>query len=82
MGWFLLGNAFISRPSNRGTINVLQETGFSEANVMSQKACSKSFTPFGHKHLANDIVPDILSVARGGTGCSSLNSGNILLGKY
>ena len=75
-----MGDAFISRPSNRGDINVLQTTGTSQADVMSQNACTSSFSLLGHSHSANDIVSDILSVARGGTGCSSLTSGNILLG--
>ena len=66
-----MGNAFISRPSNRGNINVLQETGLSEADVMSQRACSESFTPFGHKHSANDITSGTLPISRGGTGASS-----------
>ncbi len=75
-----MGDAFISRPSNRGNINVLQETGLSETDVMSQKACTDSFLALGHSHSANDIVSDILSVALGGTGCSSFTSGEILLG--
>ncbi|MBQ6144042.1 MAG: hypothetical protein IJI84_06180 [Clostridia bacterium] len=75
-----MGNAFISRPSNRGNINVLQTTGTSQSDVMPQNACTSSFSLLGHSHSANDIVSDILSVARGGTGCSSLTSGNILLG--
>ena len=66
-----MGNAFISRPSNRGNINVLQETGLSEADVMSQRACSESFTPFGHKHSASDITSGTLPISRGGTGASS-----------
>ena len=66
-----MGNAFISRPSNRGNINVLQETGLSEADVMSQRACSESFTPFGHKHSANDITSGNLPISKGGTGASS-----------
>ena len=75
-----MGDAFISRPSNRGNINVLQTTGTSQADVMSQNACTSFFSLLGHSHSANDIVLDILSVARGGTGCSSLTSGDILLG--
>jgi len=75
-----MGNAFISRLSNRGHINVLQTTGTSQADVMSQNACTSSFSALVHSHSANDIVSDILSVARGGTGCSSLTSGDILLG--
>ena len=47
---------------------------------MSQNACTSSFSLLGHSHSANDIVSGIFSVARGGTGCSSLTSGNILLG--
>ena len=66
-----MGDAFISRPSNRGNINVLQETGLSEADVMSQRACSESFTPFGHKHSASDITSGTLPISRGGTGASS-----------
>lgn len=67
-----MGNAFISRPANRGNINVLQETGLSEADVMSQRACSESFTPFGHKHSANDITSGTLPISRGGTSASSV----------
>ena len=67
-----MGDAFISRPSNRGNINVLQETGLSEADVMSQRACSESFTPFGHKHSANDITSGTLPISRGGTSASSV----------
>lgn len=67
-----MGDAFISRPSNRGNINVLQETGLSEADVMSQRACSESFTPFGHKHSANDIASGTLPISRGGTSASSV----------
>ena len=75
-----MGNALISRLSNKGNAVVLQTTGTSQSDVMSQKACTDSFSALGHSHSANDIVSDILSVARGGTGCLSLASGEILLG--
>ena len=63
-----MGNAFISRPSNRGNINVLQTTGTSQADVMSQYACTSSFSLLGHKHSANDITSGTLPISRGGTG--------------
>ncbi len=66
-----MGNAFISRPSNRGNINVLQTTGTSQADVMSQYACTSSFSLSGHKHPANDITSGTLPISRGGTGASS-----------
>ncbi len=66
-----MGNAFISRPSNRGNINVLQTTGTSQADVMSQYACTSSFSLSGHKHSANDITSGTLPISRGGTGASS-----------
>ena len=67
-----MGNALISRASNKSNVNVLQETGLSETDVMSQRACSESFTPFGHKHSANDITSGTLPISRGGTGASSV----------
>lgn len=69
-----MGNALISRASNKSNVNVLQETGLSETDVMSQRACSESFTPFGHKHSANDITSGTLPISRGGTGASSATS--------
>ena len=45
-----MGDAFISRPSNRGNINVLQTTETSQADVMSQNACTSSFSLLGHSH--------------------------------
>ena len=66
-----MGNALISRASNKSNVNVLQEVGTSQADVMSQNACTSSFSLLGHKHSANDITSGTLPISRGGTGASS-----------
>ena len=69
-----MGNALISRASNKSNVNVLQEVGTSQADVMSQNACTSSFSLLGHKHSASDITSGTLPISRGGTGASSATS--------
>lgn len=75
-----MGDALISRTSKNSNINIVQETGTSAANVMSQKACTDRFALKSHNHAVSDLTSGTLSVSRGGTGQTSLTSGAILLG--
>lgn len=75
-----MGDALISRTSKNGNINIVQESGASTTNVMSQKACTDSFALKSHNHAVSDLTSGTLSVSRGGTGKTTLTSGAILLG--
>ncbi len=69
-----MGNALISRASNKSNVNVLQEVGTSQADVMSQNACTSSFSRLGHSHSTSDITSGTLPISRGGTSASSATS--------
>ena len=69
-----MGNALISRASNKSNVNVLQEVGTSQADVMSQNACTSFFSRLGQSHSASDITSGTLPISRGGTGASSATS--------
>ena len=75
-----MGEALISRSSKQENINIVQETGTSTTDVMSQNASTNSFAAKIHSHSVSDLNSGVLSVLQGGTGQSSLNSGQILLG--
>ena len=75
-----MGEALISRPSKKENINIVQETGTSTTDVMSQNASTNSFAAKIHSHSVSDLNSGVLPVWQGGTGQSSLNSGQILLG--
>lgn len=66
-----MGNALISRASVFQSANIVQETGNSTTSVMSQNASTVNFAGTNHTHSANDILSDVLSMARGGTGTSN-----------
>lgn len=50
-----MGNAIISRASKRNNINIVQETGTSTSDVMSQKASTQLLAPKEHLHCSYDI---------------------------
>ena len=50
-----MGDAIISRTSKSNKISVVQETGNSETDVMSQKASTKLLAPTGHLHYSYDV---------------------------
>lgn len=76
----LLEDALISRTSKHNDINILQETGSSTTSVMSQNACTDSFSLKSHSHTVSDLTSGTLPVSMGGTGQTNLSSGAILLG--
>ena len=67
-----MGDALISRSPKDSNINIVQESGASTTNVMSQKACTDSFALKSHNHTVSDLTSGTLSVSRDGTGASSL----------
>lgn len=75
-----MGDALISRTLKNGSVNIVQETGTSAINIMSQKACTDNFALIKHNHAVSDLTSGTVSVSRGGTGQTTLSSGAILLG--
>lgn len=75
-----MSDALISRVLKTCGADVVQATGNSAVDVMSQKACTDSFSLLQHTHSISDLTSGTLSVSKGGTGKTSLTSGAILLG--
>lgn len=75
-----MSDALISRVLKTCGADIVQATGNSAVDVMSQKACTDSFSLLQHTHTISDLTSGTLSVLNGGTGKTSLTSGAILLG--
>lgn len=75
-----MADAILSRTLKDCNVNIVQETGTSTNSIMSQKACTDNFALMGHNHAISDLTSGTLSVSRGGTGQTTLSSGEILLG--
>ena len=73
-----MSDALISRVLKTCGADIVQVTGNSVVDVMSQKACTDSFSILQHTHTTSDLTSGTLSVPNGGTGKTSLTSGAIL----
>ncbi len=74
-----MGDAIISRASKNGNVNIVQDTGTSATDVISQKGCTDSFATKKHEHSAEDIVSGIISVENGGTGAANADDARMNL---
>lgn len=74
-----MGDAIISRTSKNSDVNIVQETGTSTTNIISQKGCTDSFAAKKHEHSAEDIVSGVTSIDNGGTGATTADDARINL---
>ena len=72
-----MGEALISRSSKKENINIMQETGTSTTDVMSQNASTNGFAAKIHNHSVSDLNSGVLPIWQCGTGQTSLNGGQI-----
>lgn len=66
-----MSDALISRVLKTCGADIVQATGNSVVDVMSQKACTDSFSLLQHTHTTSDLTSGILAQSRGCTGTSN-----------
>lgn len=66
-----MSDALISRVLKTCGADIVQATGNSAVDVMSQKACTDSFSLLQHTHAISDLTSGVLAQSRGGTGTSN-----------
>ena len=66
-----MSDALISRVLKTCGADIVQTTGNSSVDVMSQKACTDSFSLLQHTHAISDLTSGVLAQSRGGTGTSN-----------
>ena len=66
-----MSDALISRVLKTCGADIVQATGNSVVNVMSQKACTDNFSLLQHTHATSDLTSGILEQSQGGTGTSN-----------
>ena len=66
-----MSDTLISRVLKTCGADIVQSTGNSAVDVMSQKACTDSFSLLQHTHAISDLTSGVLAQSRGGTGTSN-----------
>ena len=66
-----MSDALISRVLKTCGADIVQATGNSSVDVMSQKACTDNFSLLQHTHAISDLTSGVLEQSKGGTGTSN-----------